>query len=296
MVPASKCSVTNLLNTFLLGTKWISLEKKQLPWWRAMTWLQEWFLTLNTLSQPQENTRNIWQLLPRNSFRVTVLPKLYTLNLPALLQSRVGTQLPNSLPTNQDWGQSPKVIRTQGPKCLYVPNPFFLVSKCEAQQSSPPCQLLDHLCQEFFNNALQKPPGLSVSCWVALPADNGVIQVPQEDQSLRTAVCFQLSEEGLAYFFFLTRQPMADLHNRTACAGCSSWCKTLPGSSPAPCRAQRVPAAALTPSLTLYHPLRASVIPRRLQTSLPEVRVSPHHAILPAILYLSVKVIITAIK
>lgn len=35
MVPASKCSATNLLNTFLLGTKWISLGGKKLVWHRA---------------------------------------------------------------------------------------------------------------------------------------------------------------------------------------------------------------------------------------------------------------------
>lgn len=44
--------------------------------------------------------------------------------------------------------------------------------------STSPCQLLDYLWQDFFQQCISETTGLLVSCWVALPADTGWLKSP----------------------------------------------------------------------------------------------------------------------
>jgi len=55
---------------------------------------------------------------------------------------------------------------------LHLPKELLLVFKYEVAQSTCPCSFLSCLYEEVTTNALQKPPGLLVPCYVVLPADN----------------------------------------------------------------------------------------------------------------------------
>lgn len=61
--------------------------------------------------------------------------------------------------------------------------------------------------------------GQHTTCCFVSPADIEVFNVHGEDQGLQIWCCFQLSEEGLLYFF-LTRQSVTGTHHNAAHVGC----------------------------------------------------------------------------
>lgn len=71
------------------------------------------------------------------------------------------------------------------------------------------------LVRDLSINALPKPFALFVPCSAAPPADTRMVKVPHEDQGLQTWRFFQLSEEGL-FYFFLIRGSIADTQNNFA--------------------------------------------------------------------------------
>lgn len=86
-----------------------------------------------------------------------------------------------------------------------------------SSRSASPCQLLDHLGQEFVISAYQKPPRLLVPCWFVPPAGHQVVKVSHEDQGLRIQGSFELFEGGL--IFFPIRWVIADNHNSISHTG-----------------------------------------------------------------------------
>lgn len=69
--------------------------------------------------------------------------------------------------------------------------------------------------RDLWINAFPKHFALLVPCSAAPPADTRMVKVPHEDQGLQTWSFWQLSEEGL-FYFFLIRGSVADTQDNFA--------------------------------------------------------------------------------
>lgn len=73
-----------------------------------------------------------------------------------------------------------RVTAAKAAAAFQIPNHFFLVHQCQAQQSTSPPSFLHHPCQEMCTrNLLDR----SIPAGFVLPAGTRVVQVPHEDQS-----------------------------------------------------------------------------------------------------------------
>ncbi|XP_072710958.1 uncharacterized protein [Ciconia boyciana] len=69
---------------------------------------------------------------------------------------------------------------------LHIPHQPLLVGENKVQHSTSPCWLLYHLEKEVIINTFQEPPRLLMPSCVVPPTDIGVVEIPHEDQGLRT--------------------------------------------------------------------------------------------------------------
>lgn len=162
MVPASKCSATNLLNTFLSGTKWISLGKKpaqcrayDFTWFHSAHWKGVIFYPHCPWDSQRRNT---WQLLLCTSSIVTPLPKLPTLSFICIPVVIWGQRTPDSPPTT-----SADILRRSGghrDQNFFRDLDVAQVPHWELAQTAPSLQ---NACPHLL--ASSAPPLTSISGW-----------------------------------------------------------------------------------------------------------------------------------
>ena len=92
---------------------------------------------------------------------------------------------------------------TKSALAFHIPHQPF--GENEVHHSISHHWFLYHLEKKVIISAFQEPLGLPMSCCAVPPTDIRVIEVPHEDQGLRTRGCLYLSIEGLICLVFLIR-------------------------------------------------------------------------------------------